>query len=161
MTHSRFITKFSNLAPACAAAVAALVALPTQVHAGEKADCRVAAVEAKKEGDGSIPSNLAFMKDELESSAFAAFKGFKLLDSKTMAVEVGRPPARTAIRPKHTIKLELLSADKRLKLHANIAGASPLVDLDYNIEDRGLMLFPVPRGEDAIIFAIQCAKKSG
>jgi hypothetical protein len=152
----------ANKVGTLAGLVTAVISLtaPTIAQAAEKADCRISAVQASVEGSGEVPAELDFMRAELESPQFAGFKSFSLLDAKSLSLDLGKVKT-TRIKPAHTVKLELLAADKRLSLHASIQGkSSSLVDMDYRIEDKGLMLFPVMRGDDAIIFAIQCATKA-
>lgn len=129
----------------------------------EKAACKVHAVHGVREGDGSIPAELAFLEDQLRDDQFAAFKSFKLLEAKTLKLEL-KKPASAALKSGHEIRLELLgSADKRLKLHAMLSdrrGSKPLVSTDYVIESNGVLIVGGPAYQNGkLFFAIQCAAR--
>lgn len=127
--------------------------------------CKVTAFLAQKDGDGTIPEDLKFLDEQLRDDSFAAFKGFRLLETKSLRLAVDKP-GLAALKSGFQLKLSLLGEDsKKLKLHANLLApgrAAPLVDTDYTIDDNGLLLVGGVRHlEGKIFFAIQCGKQPG
>src|SRR5262249_34277523 len=53
-----------------------------------KAKCQLHAVLLSKEGDGTIPKDLEFLRSTFETDEFAAYKGFYLLERKTLKLEL-------------------------------------------------------------------------
>jgi hypothetical protein len=150
------------LAPALLVATALT---PTTAHAAEfdKASCRVHAVLAQKDGNGTIPKNLGFLKEELSSPAFSAFKSFRLLGTEDFNLAKGKVSARK-LASGHAMELSLLSADKKI-IHLDVklgsASGRSLVDTSYGIRPDGLVLFAAGHAKGSVIFAVQChGKKS-
>ncbi len=137
--------------------------LPDVARAEVKAvACKVTAFLAQKDGDG-IPKDLKFLEEQLRDDQFAAFKGFRLLETKALRLGIEKP-GLAALKSGYQLKLSLLGDDgAKLKLHANLLAPgreSPLVDTDYSIDDNGLLLVGGVRHEDGkIFFAIQCGKQ--
>ncbi len=126
--------------------------------------CKVTAFLAQKEGDGTIPADLKFLEEQLRDDQFAAFKGFRLLETRALRLELKKPEL-AALKSGFQLKLSLLGEEStRLKLHANLLAPgrdAPLVDTDYTIDDNGLLLVGGTRFETGkIFFAIQCGKAS-
>lgn len=125
--------------------------------------CKVTAFLAQKDGDGTIPADLKFLEEQLRDDQFAAFKGFRLLETKALRLGVDKP-GLAALKSGFQLKLSLLGEEAtKLKLHANLLAPgreSPLVDTDYAIDDNGLLLVGGVRHLDGkIFFAIQCGKQ--
>lgn len=139
--------------------VAALVLAPVEARAEvTSAECQIHAVLATKSGDGTIPADLGFLAEQLRDDQFAAFKGFRLLESKSLKLNIGEPGSAT-MKSGHQLKLSLLGAEaSKLRLHATLAsGEKVLVDTDYKIESSGILLIGGVRHPDGkIFFAIQC-----
>lgn len=126
--------------------------------------CKVTAFLAQKDGDGSIPADLKFLEEQLRDDQFAAFKGFRLLETKALRIGLDKPGS-AALKSGYQLKLSLLGEDAaKLKLHANLLAPgreAPLVDTDYAIDDNGLLLVGGVRHlEGKIFFAIQCGKQA-
>jgi hypothetical protein len=122
------------------------------------ANCQIYTVLAMKTGDGSIPPDLEFIGDQLRDDGFAAFKGFRLLESRALELKLGATGVAD-MSSGHRLQLTLLGAEQtRLKLRATLqAGDKKLVDTDYKIEDAGILLLGGVRHPDGkIFFAIQC-----
>jgi hypothetical protein len=159
----RFLKSVMGLAMTAAFAPAALVATalaPTTASAADfdKASCRVHAVLAQKEGDGKIPANLSFLKEELESPAFAAFKSFRLLGSEDFKLMKDKPLTKK-LASGHPMELNLRSAsDKMVRLHVKLgsSGGRSLVDTSYGIKPDGFVLFAAGHSKGSVIFAVQC-----
>lgn len=138
---------------------ASLVLSPAEARAEvSTSTCQIHAVLATKVGDGSVPAELGFLAEQLRDDQFAAFKGFKLLESKTLKLSLGAP-GLASMRTGHQLKLQLLGVDaSKLQLHATLAsGEKVLVDTDYKIESNGILLIGGVRHPDGkIFFAIQC-----
>jgi len=120
--------------------------------------CQIYAVLAMKSGDGSIPLELEFLGEQLRDDGFAAFKGFRLLESRALELKLGATGVAD-MSSGHQLRLALLGAEQtRLKLRATLqAGDKKLVDTDYKIEDAGILLLGGVRHPDGkIFFAIQC-----
>jgi hypothetical protein len=127
------------------------------------AACKVTAFLAQKDGDGTIPADLKFLEEQLRDDQFAAFKGFRLLETKALRLGVDKP-GLAVLKSGFQLKLSLLGEEStKLKLHANLLAPgreSPLVDTDYAIDDNGLLLVGGVRHLDGkIFFAIQCGKQ--
>lgn len=137
----------------------ALVLAPAIADAAEQATCRIHAVEASQEGDGTIPKDLEFLRDQLQAPEFARYKGFRLLDAKDFQLELG-VVVDQKFKSGHNVKLSLLGdKDGKLDFHTELMrGGSSLINMDFSVKDGQLMLIPVRRGEQAIIFAYQCKK---
>jgi hypothetical protein len=164
---------FAALAPALALTSGLATTLtPGLAHAGKKVDkaaCQVHAVLAKHDGDGTIPADLEFMKEELSSPAFAAFKSFRLLGTTKLQLKLGET-TQAKLASGHAFGLRLLDGDhERLKLHAklgSLSGERSLLDADYTIKSDGFLLLAAAHTEGSVIVAVQChgkgkAKKSG
>ena len=152
-----------STAGASTALAAALMLSPAEARAEvTSAACQIYAVLATKSGDGTIPPDLSFLADQLRDDQFAAFKGFRLLESKALQLRVGAP-ASAAMSSGHQIQLALLGAElSKLKLHATLlAGEKTLIDTEYKIESSGILLIGgVRHPEGKIFFAIQCRAAS-
>lgn len=158
----------SVLAPATVfGAVAAVAPAAHAAPKAEKAVCKVHAVLASKEGDGTIPKNLEFMKEWLTDEPYDRYKSFHLLSTKKADIVLGKA-TETAFKTGHKMQLSLLGGDeKKLKLHLDLThrdGEKNLVSMDYSIEDNGL--FFVQGGEQksgevtgSMFWAIQCARR--
>lgn len=135
----------------------ALVLAPAIADAAEQATCRIHAVEASQTGDGTIPKDLEFLRDQLQAPEFARYKGFRLLDAKDFQLEVGTVVDQK-FKSGHNVKLSLLgNEDGKLEFHTELMrSGSSLINMDFTVKDGQLMLIPVRRGEQAIIFAYQC-----
>jgi hypothetical protein len=153
------------LAPAAALTTVA-VAPNTAEAAVKKARCDVTAVLAAKEGDGTIPKNLAFLESRLQADDFAAYKSFTLVEKKTGKATLTEA-ATFEFKSGNQLSLSLLdSDDKKLKLHATLLGRdgkASLLSTDYSIVDGGVL---VMGGVDYVhkdvtgklFFAVQCAR---
>ncbi len=140
----------------------AVTMVPGVVRADVKqAACKVHAVLAQREGDGKVPANLKFLEEQLADDQFAAFKSFRLLEAKSLKLEIG-VPATAGMKTGHKLELELLGgANGRLELHAKLRGASsdkPLVSTDYTIDNKGVLIVGgVRHDQGKLFFAIQCS----
>lgn len=138
--------------------------VPAVAHAEVRTvACKVTAVLVQKDGDGTIPADLKFLEEQLRDDSFAAFKGFRLLETKSLRLTIDKP-GLAALKSGFQLKLSLLGeANSKLKLHANLLAPgrdAPLVDTDYAIDDNGLLLVGGVRHlEGKIFFAIQCGKQ--
>ena len=146
-------------------AFSAVVVAPVAAEAAvTKANCQVTAVLLSKEGDGTIPPELEFMKSSLQNDEFAAYKGFHLLERKAVKLAVDTK-ADSPFTSGHRLGLTLLGGDdKRLKLHADLSsrdGSKSLVSLEYSIENDGLFMigagsYSNDSRSGKLFFAIQC-----
>lgn len=133
---------------------------PAEVLAEVKAAaCKVSTFLATKDGDGSIPTELKFLEEQLRDDQFAAFKGFRLLEGKTLKLGLDKPSV--AALQGFQLRLSLLGEEEtKLKLHANLIAPGrdkPLVDTAYKIDNNGLLLVGGVRHLDGkVFFAIQC-----
>ncbi len=138
---------------------------PAEVRAEVKsAACKVTAFLASKEGDGTIPAELKFLEEQLRDDQFAAFKGFRLLESKTLKLGLDKP-ALASLQSGFQLRLSLLGEEEtKLKLHANLSAPGrdkPLVDTAYKIDNNGLLLVGGVRHLDGkVFFAIHCRGES-
>ena len=164
MTHRSMHSKILASSLASVLAIPALLAgsvtllSPSVAQAGvTEAACRIHAVEASREGDGTIPAELGFLADQLQAPEFARWRGFRLLGSKDYQLEVGKAIDQK-FKSGHNVKLTLLGGEKdKLELHTKLArGNTSLVDMDFMVGSNQIMLIPVRRGDGAIIFAYQC-----
>lgn len=169
MTHARNKLLASALAAILAPASAlAMVVAPSIAQAADlqEASCQVHAVHLSKEGDGTIPKDLRFLQKQLEADEFAIYKGYSLVDKKTLKIK--RDKASTVeFSSGNRLGLSLLgNDDKRLKLHASLSsrdGSKNLLNTDYSIEDGGILMIGAGSyshaGKDGkLFFAIQCAR---
>ncbi|MCY0985907.1 hypothetical protein OV203_02120 [Nannocystis sp. ILAH1] len=144
--------------------VGSVYLVPDVAHAEVKTvACKVTAFLVQKDGDGIIPADLKFLEEQLQDDSFAAFKGFRLLETKALRLGVDKP-GLAALKSGFQLKLSLLGeVNSKLKLHANLLAPgrdAPLVDTDYAIDDNGLLLVGGVRHlEGKIFFAIQCGKQ--
>jgi len=155
------------LAPALSAflvpalALGGLTLASPEVRAEVKsAACKVTAFLASKDGDGTIPQDLKFLEEQLRDDQFAAFKGFRLLEAKTLKLGLDKA-AVAALQSSFTLRLSLLGEEEtKLKLHANLMAAGrdkPLVDTAYKIDNNGVLLVGGVRHLDGkVFFAIHC-----
>lgn len=155
------------LAPAAALSVTWIGPASVAQAAEETAVCQVHAVLASKEGDSKIPKNLEFLRETLEDDAFAAYKGFHLLERKTLELSADAS-ANAGFKSGHKLRLRLLSVDKeRLKLHAALTardGKKSLLETDFSIKNNGQLMIQADKHksgevEGKLFFAIQCAKR--
>lgn len=132
---------------------------PSVAEAATKAACRIHAVEATEEGDGTIPKNLEFMAEQLRAPMFTGYKGFRLLDAKDFQLELNKLVDQK-FKSGHNVELTLLGdKDGKLELHTKLKRSSTtLVDMDFGVGDNQIMLIPVQRGDSAIIYAYQCKR---
>jgi len=156
----------SSLIPLTAVS-AALLLSPGQAQAqaevkAASATCEIHTVLALKTGDGTVPEDLSFLEGQLRDDQFAAFKSFRLLESKALKLKLGETGAAT-MGSGHQLKLRLLGAEtSKLKLHAILSsgaasGEKVLVDTDYKIESNGILLIGgVRHPEGKMFFAIRC-----
>ena len=132
---------------------------PDIAEAATNAACRIHAVEASKDGDGTIPKELEFMADQLRAPMFAGYKGFRLLDAKDFQLELNKVVDQK-FKSGHNVELTLLGdKDGKLELHTKLKrSTTTLVDMDFGVGNNQIMLIPVQRGDSAIIYAYQCKK---
>src|SRR5690349_17783068 len=111
----------AGLAPV--SAFAGVVSLSTAADAAvTKASCQVNAVLLKKEGDGVIPPELEFLKPTLQNEEFENYKGYELIERKTLKLALDTKSEST-FTIGHKVGLTLLGGDEnRLKLHADLSG---------------------------------------
>ena len=142
--------------PAVLAGGAALLS-PTVAQAGvTAASCRIHAVEASPEGDGSIPQDLQFLSEQLQAPEFARYKGFRLVETKDYKLELGKEVDQK-FKSGHNVKLSLLGGDDKLELRTELLrGGQSVVKMDMLLRFAQVVLIPVRRGDQAIIFAYQC-----
>lgn len=136
------------------------------VAAVTKASCQVHTVLLSKQGDGTIPAELDFLRTTLENDEFAAYKGFHLVERKTLKL-VADVKSEATFGSGHRLALTLLGGDDtRLKLHADLSNrdaTKTLLSTDYSIEDNGLLMIGAGNYADAkrtgkLFFAIQCGR---
>lgn len=133
-----------------------------------KAKCRITTVLLKKAGDGVIPKELEFLRPQLESDEFAIYKGFVMLEQKTLKLKLDKK-AEAAFKTGHKLRLTLLGGDDtKLKLHAELTkrdGKESLLGTDYSIEDNGLLMIGAGSYDDGeqsgkLFFVEQCTRES-
>jgi hypothetical protein len=154
--HSRILASSLGFLGLFAGGITLLNPSVVEARASE-ATCRIHAVEAREQGDGSIPDNLQFLADQLQAPEFARYKGFALLDTKDFKLELGRVVDQK-FKSGHNLELSLIGGEQdKLELHTNLKrGAKSLVDVSFVVGSNQIMLIPVRRGDQAIIFAYQC-----
>ena len=132
--------------------VAALVLAPVEARAEvTSAECQIHAVLATKSGDGTIPADLGFLAEQLRDDQFAAFKGFRLLESKSLKLNIGEPGSAT-MKSGHQLKLSLLGAEaSKLRLHATLASGEKVLVVS-NTSGARLETYTIagPRGSGGI-----------
>ncbi|WP_146157685.1 hypothetical protein [Enhygromyxa salina] len=119
--------------------------------------CRIHAVEALEKGDGEIPADLEFLSDRLRAPEFARYGGFRLLDTIDFQLQLNKVVDHK-FKSGHNVELTLLGEkDSKLELNTKLKrGSSSLVDMDFVVGSNQIMLIPVRRGDQTIIFAYQC-----
>lgn len=135
-----------------------MLANPSVAEAGvTTATCRIHAVEASQDGDGTIPDELAFLADQLHAPEFSRWNKFVLRDMKEFKLEAGKVLDQK-FKSGHNVKLELLGGERdKLELHTELLRSNTsLVNMDFVVGSNQIMLIPVRRGDAAIIFAYQC-----
>ncbi len=163
MTTRRLLASTLGLALLPALSLTAAVAAPSVAQAAEvDAECQVHSVLAMKTGDGTIPEDLKFLADLLKADQFAAYKSFRLLESKQLAFKLNNP-ASTTMTTGHKLTLEYLGSEAentKLKLRAKLSarsGEGSLVDTRLHLPNNGIVLFGGVRHDDGrVVFAIHC-----
>jgi hypothetical protein len=157
--HSRILASSMAIAIAMPALLGGVTLLnPSVVEAAvTEATCRIHAVEARQDGDGTIPANLEFLADQLQAPEFARYKGFVLLDAKDFKLELGKVVDQK-FKSGHNLQLSLIGGElDKLELHTNLMrGSKSLVDMTFVVGSNQIVLIPVRRGDQTIIFAYQC-----
>lgn len=152
-------TLASCLALPVALTGASLVLLaPAQADAAvSDATCRIHAVEATETGDGTIPKDLGFLKDQLEAPEFARYKSFRLLESKDFKLTLNTV-VEERFKSGHSVKLSLLGGDKdKLELSTDLMrSGTSLVNMNFSMRSNQIVLIPVRRSDSMVIFAYQC-----
>jgi len=168
MTHRSTSTSWSSklLAPI----LAGLLGLPVVFAGGAallspslakadvtEASCRIHAVEATKDGDGTIPPELEFLSDQLKAPEFSQYTGVRLMESKDFRLEIGKVVDQK-FKSGHNVKLTLLGGEEgKLELQTELMRASTsVVKINLLLRIAQVVMIPVRRGEQAIIFAYQC-----
>lgn len=146
----------SVLVPAVLGAVTLMTSSVSQAAVGD-AGCRIHAVEALEKGDGEISPELDFLADRLRAPEFARYGGFRLLDTIDFKLELNEVIDHK-FKSGHNVELTLLGdKDGKLELNTKLKrGSSSLVDMDFVVGSNQIMLIPVRRGDQTIIFAYQC-----
>jgi hypothetical protein len=170
-THGRIKTRLmASVLAAVLAPVFAFGAAYTggisEADAAEKANCRVHAVLASKEGDGKLPKDLKFLEKTLQADEFAVYKSFHLLEKKDLKLKLEKP-SEVTFKSGHKMGLTLMAIEEdKLKYHLSLSGRDGekiLVDTDYSIEDHGLIMTGVGEykaGEVSgkLFLTIQCGR---
>ncbi|NVB42128.1 hypothetical protein G6O69_30170 [Pseudenhygromyxa sp. WMMC2535] len=159
--HSKFLA--SSLCAVMTALPAVLVAGAVSLSAGTaqaaltKAACRVDAIEASPEGDGTIPAELSFLADQLQAPEFGRYKSFKHIGRHDFTLELSKV-VEHKFKSGHTVELSLLGGEKdKLELRTDLArNGTSLVNMSFSLRAKQVMLIPVRRGDSAVIFAYQC-----
>lgn len=131
---------------------------PGVAHANvTAASCRIHAVEATPEGDGTIPEDLQFLAEQLRAPEFAYYKGFRLLEVKDYKLELNTVVDQK-FKSGHNVKLTLLGGEQeRLDLRTELMrGGTSVVKMDISMKVAQVVLIPVRRGDQMTIFAYQC-----
>jgi hypothetical protein len=154
----------SILVPTLAAT--SVLAAPSVARAAvSKANCQMHAVLLSKDGDGTIPKELAFLRSTFETDEFAAYKGFFLLERKTAKLALDTK-AETSFKSGHRLGLTLRGGtEQRLKLHADLSsrdGSKALLSTGYEIDDAGVLMISAGSYSDEkrsgkAFFAISCS----
>lgn len=168
MTHrkkNRLLTTVLAAGLVPVSAFAGVFSLATAADAAvTKASCQVNAVLLKKEGDGTIPPELEFLKPTLETEEFENYKGYELIERKALKLALDTKSEAT-FTIGHRVGLTLLGGDAaRLKLHADLSsrdGTKSLLSTDYSINNNGLLMIGAGAYSDEkrsgkLFFAIQC-----
>ncbi len=155
----------SLMVPTLALGAVALDPAVAQAEVG-KAKCQFTAVLLSKDGDGKIPKELEALRSFFESEQFEIYKGFRLVDQKTLKLDKAAAEGSSAtFKSGHKLKLNLLGGDdKKLKLKLDLSkrdGTGSLVNTEYSIDDNALFMFDVGKYEDAkgaghLMFVSQC-----
>ncbi|HLT35139.1 MAG TPA: hypothetical protein VK034_02615 [Enhygromyxa sp.] len=159
--HSKLLAStFAGLLSGAPVVLAGAVTLlnPDVAQAGvTSASCRIHAVEATPEGDGTIPKDLEFLAEQLQAPEFARFRGFRLVEVKDFKLELGKVVDQK-FKSGHNVKLSLLGGEQeKLELHTELLrGGTSVVKMDILLKFAQVVLIPVRRGDQAIIFAYQC-----
>lgn len=157
--HSKLLASmFTGVLAIPAALTGATLLSPTVAHASvTSASCRIHAVEASPEGDGVIPDDLKFLAEQLQAPEFARYKGFRLVETKDFKLEVGKT-VDEKFKSGHNLKLSLLGGEQdKLELRTELLrGGQSVVKMDMLLKFAQVVLIPVRRGDQAIIFAYQC-----
>src|SRR5690554_3269729 len=142
MTHrSTPSTRFAHLhSKLLASVLAGLVSAPV-VFAGAatvlgpsvanaavtEASCRIYAVEATQDGDGTIPADLEFLSDQLKAPEFARYTRVQLMEFKDFKLEAGKVVDQK-FKSGHNVKLTLLGGeDGKLELQTELLRANTSV----------------------------------
>ncbi len=142
----------------------AVLVSPAQAQAAVRtAKCRVHEVLARKDVEGGLPANLEFLRDELSSDQFAAYKSFQLLGAKDFDLVLDTPKANK-FKSGHKVVLKLLGGEierPRVQVVVEVPGKEkPSVSADYTIHSSGfLLLAGLNHTDGKLIFAIQCEAK--
>ncbi len=149
--------------------VSAAIAVPSAAQAAvSKANCRLHQVLLSKEGDGNVPKELAFLRDTLKNDEFAIYKGFYLLERKTLKLDL-ESRVDAGFGTGHKLGLTLLGGDDaKLKLRAELTGrdgVKSLLDTTYSIQNNGQLMISAGSHTDAgrsgkLFFAIQCGSSA-
>jgi hypothetical protein len=151
------------MAPAAFGAVA--LAEPAEAQAADAARCQVHVVLASKEGDGTIPKNLSHLSKQLKDDEFAAYKGFHLLEKKSLGLQLDQTGS-LKLKPGNRIKLTLLSAsEKRLELKLDLTGtngSSKLLSTTYSTASGAVLMVRAGKHTSGdvtgkLFLALQCA----
>ncbi|MCA9720616.1 MAG: hypothetical protein H6713_26270 [Myxococcales bacterium] len=152
------------LLPAFGLSAALVTPAVASAAEAETAKCQVHSVLALKTGDGSIPDDLKFLADQLSADQFAAYKSFRLLETKQFKLELNKP-AVAAMKSGHKLTLEFLGSEpetKKLRLRANLTsrtGEGSLVDTRLQFPSGGLLWVGGVRHDDGkLFFAIHCVQ---
>lgn len=153
----------SVLAPLAATSV---IAAPSVADAAvTKANCQVHSVLLSKEGDGTIPADLEFLRSTLATDEFEWVHGFFLLERKTLKLKLDTQ-AETTFKTGNKLGLTLLGVDEqRINLQAKLSsrdGSKQLLDTKYGIESGGFLMISAGSYSDETrsgkaFFAISCA----
>lgn len=145
------------LVPAVIAGSATLLSPAIADASVTTASCRIHAVEATTEGDGTISADLQFLAENLRAPEFSHYKSFRLLESKDFKLTVGTEVDQK-FKSGHNVKLSLLGGEKdKLDLHTEILrGGASVFQMDFLMKVASIVLIPVRRGDSATIFAYQC-----
>lgn len=153
----------SVLAPTLA--IAGVLAAPGVAEAAvAKANCQVHSVLLSKEGDGTIPADLEFLRSTFETDEFAWAKGFFLLERKTLKLKLDTQ-SETTFKTGNKLGLTLLGGDdQRINLQAKLSsrdGSKQLLDTKYGIESGGYLMISAGSYSDdtrsgKAFFAISC-----
>lgn len=146
----------SLLMPALAGAAIFTTSSVSQAAVNEAA-CRIHAVEALEKGEGGIPPELDFLADRLQAPEFARYSEFRLIDTIDFELKLNGVVDHK-FKSGHNVELTLLGErEGKLELNTKLKrGTSSLVDMDFVVGSNQIMLIPVRRGEQTIIFAYQC-----